>query len=337
MRWTTATIRHYISVLCYISMNAVVLFSWQSHASAQEEAPLPLFEELLGSSPVDKPDTTDTASPEPTENASETNPSPAQEVKIWSGSLMFGAEKVQWVKEAIKAYETNIPLEILMPDLFPSQVKTKQEIPSATPLPEAVEHVDDIIQEVLEETILPTEAPVFFLNSVVYFSPQQWTIWVNDEKISVGDEHDQLEVSGVEGGKVTFFWRDSKIDYIFPKWREKFTPLLDTGYFSNQKDILINGETGDISFVLQTNQSFVSKDLKVVEGVVLASGVEKAVSEEESFSEDSLGKELLRDIEETVIGKAMNENINQGIQGLELLTQHKKQIEELRKTLDKHR
>ena len=191
--------------------------------------------------------------------------------KKWThGSIIISKEESHWIAEAIKSYSQKIPIEILLPDLFPSNnVVIKNDTIKKEEKKEIEENITSIVREVIKK-IAPDFAPAFYLKSILYFSPTNWSIWLNDKKISDKNsyEHDHLDIMKITGDKVILLWQNSNISMIYPKWQNNFIALGDNKFTSHDKNIVVDGATGNISFILRPNQSFVSKSLEIVEGVV---------------------------------------------------------------------
>jgi len=183
-------------------------------------------------------------------------------------SIMYQEDAMQWLDGALKAREKGVPIEIVLPELFPSK-KQVQESLIVEPEPEVVEETNIVKPEVVMEEpkiVMPTEAPSYYLRSIMYFSPDNWTIWLNDTKISSKDDYEGLRIIAVDRDKAAFMIEDSKIEYIYPEWEKDFYEFGGGSFASNNKNIVVDIENQNISFVLGPNQSFVTKTMSVVEG-----------------------------------------------------------------------
>ncbi len=87
----------------------------------------------------------------------------------WKGSLMLAGKDLEMVNKAIEAFVTDVPLETLIPDF-------------------SSERIEEFLDETLPETP-GNEAPIvehktfFYLNSIVYISPDRWLVWLNGKKL----------------------------------------------------------------------------------------------------------------------------------------------------------
>lgn len=99
--------------------------------------------------------------------------------------------------------------------------------------------------------------PQFFLSSIAYQSPNDWVVWINDEKIipSSGVSSAGLKVLSINNEKVTIEWQPERMD--------KIADESDTDG-SVQVDFMKN----KVIFTLKANQTFTSYAMRVVEGKV---------------------------------------------------------------------
>jgi hypothetical protein len=201
-------------------------------------------------------------------NKSSVVASPAPDLSKYR-SIMFSQESIGWIGEAIKSKQQGIPLEILLPTVFPPAqgIEPALEVNKDEPLENIIK--TDIVtpEKVAEEPLL--EAQNFYLKSILYLSPEHWTIWLNDKKLTNNDEFLGIKIISVTSNSVFFLWNNSKIDRIFPDWKKSFYTLDDAKYASNNKNVVVNTENSDISFILSPNQSFVPTEMQILEGNVV--------------------------------------------------------------------
>lgn len=138
-------------------------------------------------------------------------------------------------------------------------------------LPE--EGVEEIEQTV--EVVLPKVAPAFYLNSVLYYKPDSWTIWLNYMRIRAGATFPKLEISEVREDKVIFIWETENLDLISPNWKDKLKWVEDPKmqerlgeweYCSKDWNIFVDSTQRKVRFILGANQTFVSRQMRIVEG-----------------------------------------------------------------------
>lgn len=125
---------------------------------------------------------------------------------------------------------------------------------------------DDFLKNLEKITILKSYSdpksftyPQFFLSSIAYYSPDNWVVWVNDEKITQdsGVSAAGLRVMEIDKEKVVFDWKPARMDKI-----------LDNDY-SPDNPVKVDFIENKVSFVLKANQTFTSYAMQVVEGKIL--------------------------------------------------------------------
>lgn len=101
--------------------------------------------------------------------------------------------------------------------------------------------------------------PQFYLSSIAYYSPDNWVIWIDNEKITQGSgvSASGLRVIGINKGKVTLEWKPERMDKVAD---------VDSQSADNPVDVDPIGKK--VVFSLKPNQTFTSYAMRVVEGKV---------------------------------------------------------------------
>jgi hypothetical protein len=101
--------------------------------------------------------------------------------------------------------------------------------------------------------------PQFFLSSIAYYSPSNWVIWIDNEKItqSSGVSASGLRVIGINKGKVTLEWKPERMDKIADVEGQSADNPIDVDFIGKK-----------VVFSLKPNQTFTSYAMRVVEGKV---------------------------------------------------------------------
>ncbi len=97
-----------------------------------------------------------------------------------------------------------------------------------------------------------------YLNSILYFPPNSWSVWVNDKKISSEDNKKTAEfyVKAIDNNEVNIIWTIS-----ISKWK------ILSGKKSESSAPKINKNSQvEISFRLKPNQTYILSSGTVVEG-----------------------------------------------------------------------
>jgi hypothetical protein len=104
--------------------------------------------------------------------------------------------------------------------------------------------------------------PQFFLESLVYHSPKDWVIWLNNEKITqdTPKANTEISVEAIDENKVVLKWHPSLVDKdrVMDVWKR--TP---------NTEIIVDVMDNSVQFALHTNQTFSSYVMRVLEGKVL--------------------------------------------------------------------
>jgi len=174
--------------------------------------------------------------------------------EYWTGSLMYKKDSMELIYAGFKSYKEQIPLDVLLPSLF-----------AVTKIPDISVKGLEAETKKKEETITSKD---FFLNSIVYFSPDNWITWLNGEKLQSGQTHEFLKVAAIDQEKVTFLWQNAPLSTLSPNWKKQLAPVGDgSGYFTNsQHNIVVNEGDGNFSFILRPNQTFSSSNMEIIEG-----------------------------------------------------------------------
>lgn len=75
---------------------------------------------------------------------------------------------------------------------------------------------------------IPTIAPAFYLNSTLFYTPDNWTIWVNHRRIRKGTVLNGLTITHVQKDFVDYLWEPADLEIISPQWRDKMIPLTSS-------------------------------------------------------------------------------------------------------------
>lgn len=157
------------------------------------------------------------------------------------GTVMFSPEEYQLLGQAISVYERKTG---------------RQAAVSSAPVKGNA------------ATIAPSTArtPNFYLGSIMYFSPDQWAVWLNNKKYSKDKMINEVDLLGVQSDKVQMRWKVNSLDVIVPDWRSKLVLGNAGNYISRDNAVSINNAGTEITFTLRPNQSFLSSKMKIVEG-----------------------------------------------------------------------
>lgn len=172
-------------------------------------------------------------------------------------SFMFDSESIKLINLALKSKEENIPLSILLPEMFSKKetlvrpdANNKQDKKNGT----ASDPAKIIIPE------------VFFLKSILYIANNNWLVWVNNNKITHDKPIDEIKIKTIFEDRAEILWKTSNLEIISPEWKKNLQQIGNSKIYSNGKNISIDTSNMEISFILKINQSFNSQTMKIEEG-----------------------------------------------------------------------
>ncbi|MFM7557890.1 MAG: hypothetical protein ACKO6C_04015 [Alphaproteobacteria bacterium] len=158
-------------------------------------------------------------------------------------SLMFDDEQYGNIENAIEAMRNNqafVPQGIEL---------TKQSDEEAKRQAEELKNV-----EASEENA----KSYIYLSSIMFFSPQSWSLWINETKYmaSTNKEDGELFFKDLSQDKITVVWKlsISKWKILSGKKSEEYAPKINS---ANQVEV---------EFSLKPNQTFILSSNKVVDG-----------------------------------------------------------------------
>ena len=189
-------------------------------------------------------------------------------------SIMFDEKDIEYIDNALKSFEKEIDLEILLPELFPTDdtieiveedIEIIEEEDTEEILEEEVaeEEVIDVIVEEVEEIDVVKN---YYLKSLLYYSPDDWVVWLNDEKISKDSKADLVKILKIDQTSVNIIIEDVDLSLYSSDWKEELYKISGTDYFTDKKSIIFDSGRKLLSFVLKTNQTFIGETLEIVEG-----------------------------------------------------------------------
>jgi hypothetical protein len=233
---------------------------------------------------------------EPSKNQEQKQDKKSEKELVWQyGSIIYNKEQINWLEQALKSYVEGIPISTLLPNIFPPDGGEGVQIDEPT---DPSKSVDVTVQQALI-------APVFHLDSILYIASDNWSVWFGGKKLSFGGSVDvgvdvgKLEIANVTENNVSMVWSENRIERIFSKWRSYFEPLGDSRFASNNKNIVVDLKSGDVSFILGVNQSLDTATMQITEGEIKAnenSSVPKDTLGDVASQEKNLANEPPRDV-----------------------------------------
>lgn len=183
--------------------------------------------------------------------AAPTATSKAKDLYAWEGSVMFLAKDIQDIEQAIMNY-----------DLSELDKKIREQ------------QFQSLFVDPNQQKVQIPPAPVFYLSSIVYNGPKDWTVWINGDRITTKDQDSYqkngLKIVNVERDFVTFTWETDVLDLMVPDWQQKLKsperkPQTAQMNPVSVKELLDQNKTR-LEFILHPNQTFVVARMSIIEG-----------------------------------------------------------------------
>lgn len=107
--------------------------------------------------------------------------------------------------------------------------------------------------------------PNLYLGSIVYYSPTNWSVWINGKKLvnRLNKSSNILFVSNIDRSEAVFVWKPETLQDTGKTWDAK---VAEGGVLP--KNVVVEETKGTITFTLHPNQTFVPRTLTVSEGLI---------------------------------------------------------------------
>lgn len=172
-------------------------------------------------------------------------------------SLMFDAAQIARVNQVLKAYDSGLSVDI-QDENGPTE-KSQDEI------------LNDILTDLkaTEANAAPKYYPNFILSSLVYYRPDDWTVWLTGVKITPKNNKPEnpVYIKSIGPGSVVIAWKPNEnirpaLHYV---WNKKKTTKRAK---EEAKSISTTGNASAVNIVLRTNQTFIAGRMVVREGII---------------------------------------------------------------------
>ena len=117
--------------------------------------------------------------------------------------------------------------------------------------------------------IEPDIYPVFYLSSIAYHSPKDWSIWVSGHKITSDTNKTDLSVLSVNENQASFLWKPKFNKAIITRKEKNIFAPVEAGLknkLTAKPNFNYNSEEGTFAFTLRTNQTFAVAYMNIFEG-----------------------------------------------------------------------
>jgi hypothetical protein len=163
----------------------------------------------------------------------------------YPNSILFTAEQIQQMKEALEDAETRLAAGTPPEPLA---------VPLAVPTSALME---------------PPSYPNFYLSSIVYRSPGAWAFWLNGQQYTPKELPPQMQVLDISSESVTLLWQPRFLSDAATRMKHKaFNQTIPTNLLAqqNQPTVVYDPEREGLIFTMRLNQSYVGGAFAVYEG-----------------------------------------------------------------------
>jgi hypothetical protein len=179
-------------------------------------------------------------------------------IPLWKGTIMFSQKEYRDLLSALQAAESGTP----MPDEFSKSLDSS------------------VSQDALQRI-----APVFYINSIIYLGPKNWSIVLNGKNIrsyastegarilKFAEQVDasrtlniELEILNVTMDEVLFSWSSPFLPIMAPNPKRTLPVVMEGGFTNENRSIYINETRDTLRVRLGVNQTFSTLDLSIEEG-----------------------------------------------------------------------
>ena len=178
-------------------------------------------------------------------------------------SILFLPEQIERMKTAIRTYES----------------VNRDAKPATFVAPEVV------IKKVEEKINEPDSYPVFYLASIAYEKPSDWSVWISGHKITSRKNETDISILGISRDSVTFLWKPDYGPAILR--RKQDNVFAATAPVKNKlaasQTVSLDDQTGAVTFTLRPNQSFSLGYLSIFEGYVESPKLQPVVADSGSI------------------------------------------------------
>jgi hypothetical protein len=120
------------------------------------------------------------------------------------------------------------------------------------------------------------QTSIYYLNSIIYFSEQNCSIWLNNKRYSNSDEGQNilpgLKLEKITAHKVKFSLNSKQIKNFLPNFKDYLLQTAEGNYYSEDYAITIGSDLTKAEFTLLPNQSMIIDNMEIVAGHVVGMG-----------------------------------------------------------------
>lgn len=177
-------------------------------------------------------------------------------------SVMYSAEDINNLKAVLSVHEKNRMQETL-DSLNPSEADLLADLLRSA----QGEGEKDAAGEIVIQTL-----PSFYMSSILYRRPGDWTIWVNGQKLTAAKSEDAttgMRVKGISREMVTLAWKPVQLDGALLRWQENQNGTLSKNSKHREvrfSSVELDKEAGEFLITMRPNQTFAADTMQIFEG-----------------------------------------------------------------------
>lgn len=167
-------------------------------------------------------------------------------------SLMLDDQESGNLERAVDAFKNNQP--------YTPEGSDSTDVSKNSTEDEKAKAEAERLKQIEEAKNRENEKSYIYLASIIYFSPKDWIVWINERKITsqTNDPKKELYVESIKKDRATILWKLS-----LSKWRVISGKSEDLAPKTNSDNQI------EIHFELKPNQTYILSANKVVEGKAL--------------------------------------------------------------------
>jgi len=114
-------------------------------------------------------------------------------------------------------------------------------------------------------TPMPLPLPSLYLGSIVYYSPGNWSVWINGKKLvnARNGEKNEFYITRISRSEIELVWKPASLLNTPALWKQ----LTDNGK-NPLPNITIDESKGIITLRMHPNQTFLPRSLAIREGLI---------------------------------------------------------------------
>jgi hypothetical protein len=179
-----------------------------------------------------------------------------QPVDVGTTTLMFSANDMKIILEALAVYDS------LHTQQTQSADKDKDDLSSLLDSMKARSLAGGKVEDA------PKPLPNLYLGSIVYYSPANWSVWINGRKLTNRNNLPTAEfyVDQISSSKIELIWHPPALLDTGATWER-----ITNGGAQPPAGIVVDTGKGRITLQLHPNQTFLPAGLVIREGLVKSS------------------------------------------------------------------